>query len=61
MAGNDVTIVLNGTQIVDRAEVHEPTGGHLDNHVGTPGPIMIQGDHGRIKLRNVYVRRLPAQ
>lgn len=55
---NQVTIVLNGTPIIESARVHEPTGGHYDERIGEPGPIMIQGDHGRINLRHLYIRPL---
>lgn len=58
IVGNRVTIALNGTTTVDSVEVRQPTGGHYDDRVGTPGPIMIQGDHGRISLRNLHVRPL---
>lgn len=60
IVGNRVSIVLNGTRIVDSVEVHRPTGAHYDDKVDTPGPIMIQGDHGRISLRNLYIRALPS-
>lgn len=56
--GHRVTIVLNGVPIIQGVEVRQPTGSHYDDHVGTPGPIMIQGDHGRVSFRNLYIRPL---
>lgn len=58
MVGNTVTVVLNGTKIVDSATVDKPTGGQLDDRVGTPGPIMIQGGKTSVKFRNLYIRPL---
>jgi hypothetical protein len=26
--------------------------------VGTPGPLMLQGDHGRVAYRNIKIRPL---
>lgn len=50
-----VTVVLNGVKIIDNAKVH-PTGGALDDHENEPGPIMLQGDHGKISFRNIRLR-----
>jgi hypothetical protein len=47
---------LNGVKIIDDAPLAHPTGGALDDQVGEPGPIMLQGDHGPISFRNIRVR-----
>jgi Domain of Unknown Function (DUF1080) len=54
--GDQVTVVLNGTRIIRDAALTHPTGGALDDQVGEPGPIMLQGDHGPISFRNIRVR-----
>jgi hypothetical protein len=54
--GNQVTVVLNGTNIINNATLAHPTGGALDDQVSEPGPIMLQGDHGAISFRNIRVR-----
>ena len=54
--GNQATVVLNGVHIINHAPLAHPTGGALDDQVGEPGPIMLQGDHGPITFRNLRVR-----
>ena len=56
--GNRVTVILNGMKIHDNVEVNKSTGGHLDENVGEPGPIMLQGDHGAIAFRNIRIKEL---
>jgi hypothetical protein len=58
IVANRVTVVLNGTRIIDDAEIPGITGGALDANEGEPGPIMIQGDHGRVEIRKVTVTPL---
>ncbi len=53
LVGRRATVVLNGTTIVRDAEIPGITGGALDSDEGAPGPIMLQGDHGRIEFRKV--------
>lgn len=55
LLGRQLTVVLNGKTIIDRAEIPGITGGALDSDEGAPGPIMLQGDHGRVWFRNVVV------
>jgi hypothetical protein len=51
-----VTIRHNGELTIDDAEIDGVTGAAIDGREGTPGPIMLQGDHGAIQYRNVKVR-----
>jgi hypothetical protein len=53
-----LTLVWNGEKVIDNAEVDGPTGGALDGKVLAPGPILLQGDHGRVAFRNIKVRPL---
>ncbi|MBN1420335.1 MAG: DUF1080 domain-containing protein [Planctomycetes bacterium] len=55
LIGRCLTVVLNGETIIDREIVEGITGGALDPWEGEPGPIMLQGDHGRIRFRSVVV------
>ncbi len=55
---NRVTVILNGTKIIDDAAIPGITGGALDANEAEPGPIMIQGDHGRVEIRKVTVTPL---
>jgi uncharacterized protein len=56
--GNRVTVILNGVKIHDNVEVNKATGGHLDENIDQPGPIMLQGDHGAIAFRNIRIKEL---
>lgn len=53
LIGRRVTVVLNGITMIEDAEIPGITGGALDSHEGQPGPLMLQGDHGGIRYRNI--------
>lgn len=55
-----VTLLHNDKKVIDDAEINGVTGGALDNKEGTPGPLMLQGDHGPIKYRNIKYKPLAA-
>ncbi len=55
---NHVTVIENGTRIIDHAEVPGLTGGALDANEKDAGPIMLQGDHGRVEFRKVRLTPL---
>jgi hypothetical protein len=55
LLGRTVTVVLNGKTIIDRKEIPGTTGGALDSSEAEPGPIFLQGDHGRILYRNLVL------
>lgn len=55
LIGRAVTVVLNGTTIIDQAEIPGITGGALDGDEGEAGAIMLQGDHEKIYYRNVVI------
>jgi hypothetical protein len=50
-----VTVILNGTKIIDNQPVYGPTGGAMKSDVNTPGPIYLQGDHGKVSYRNIVL------
>lgn len=58
LIANRVTVIMNGTKIIDNAEVPGITGGALDADEKGPGPIMLQGDHGRVQFRKVRLTPL---
>ncbi|MHB8521928.1 MAG: 3-keto-disaccharide hydrolase [Limisphaerales bacterium] len=51
-----VTVVLNGTKIIDNQPILGCTGGALWSDVTKPGPIYLQGDHTGIDYRNLVIR-----
>jgi Domain of Unknown Function (DUF1080) len=53
LKGQRVTIVLNGKTIADDEVIPGITGGALDSNEGAPGPLMLQGDHGKIAFRKI--------
>jgi hypothetical protein len=55
LIGRVVTVELNGERIIDRQTIPGITGGALDSQEGTPGPIMLQGDHGPVEFRNIIL------
>jgi hypothetical protein len=50
-----LTVVLNGKTIIDNQPVYGPTGGALTSDVFAPGPIYLQGDHGKVSYRNIVL------
>ena len=58
IVANRVTIILNGTKIIDGEEIPGITGGALDSNEAEPGAIMLQGDHGPVQYRKVLVTPL---
>jgi len=55
IVGNRLTVILNGKKVHDNIVIDGITGGALDSDEGAPGPIMIQGDHGKVSFRKVVV------
>ena len=50
-----VTVVLNGTKIIDNQPAYGPTGGAMQADVLKSGPIYLQGDHGKVSYRNIVL------
>ena len=48
-----VSIVLNGELIQNNVEVPLATGGPISSKETAMGPLMIQGDHGAVALKNI--------
>ena len=55
LLGRRVTVALNGQMIIDDAEIPGITGGALDSSEGAAGPVMLQGDHGKVSFRKVVI------
>ncbi len=51
-----ITVVLNGKTIINNQPVYGVTGGALTACVFKPGPIYLQGDHGKVLYRNIVLR-----
>lgn len=55
LVGRLVTLAVNGKTVICNREIPGITGGAIDSREGDPGPIMIQGDHGAIDFRNIWI------
>jgi hypothetical protein len=53
LRGPRVTIALNGKTIADNEIITGITGGAIDSAEGTPGPLMLQGDHGKVSFKKI--------
>jgi hypothetical protein len=56
LADRHITVILNGTKIIDNQPVLGVTGGALTGDEFSPGPIYLQGDHGKVEYRNIVLR-----
>lgn len=54
-------VLLNETLIHEDVEVPGPTGSHGKRAETASGPLILQGDHGPVAFRNIYIRPLPAK
>ncbi len=50
-----LTVVLNGTKIIDNQPVLGCTGGAMTSDEFKPGPIYLQGDHTDVDYRNMVL------
>jgi len=56
LLGRMVTVVENGTIVVNNKEIPGITGGALDSHEGLPGPIYLQGsEKGHVLFRKIVL------
>ncbi|QDT10193.1 3-keto-disaccharide hydrolase [Stieleria marina] len=50
-----VTVVFNGTKVIDNQPIDGPTSGALYTKAAAPGPIFLQGDHTAVKYKDTYL------
>lgn len=55
LVGRMVSVAVDGKTVVCNREIPGITGGALDSREGTPGPILLQGDHGPVEFRNISI------
>lgn len=56
--GRFLRVLLNGQLVQQDVDVPGPTRAALDHPEGPTHPLMLQGDHGPIAFRHIYVRPL---
>lgn len=61
LVGDKITVHLNGQLIQDGVEVPGHTGGSLGGTPGTPGPVMLQGNHTTVWYRSIWIKPLPRE
>lgn len=58
--GRFLRVVHNGIIVQENVAVKGPTRASLGGPEAPKGPLLIQGDHGPVALRNIYIRPLQA-
>ena len=53
-----IRVLHNGLSIQENVEVEGPTRAHMNHPEAPLNPLMLQGDHGPVAYRNIYVRPL---
>ena len=53
-----IKVILNGATIHENLEMKGPTPGGVDGKEKAQGPLMFQGNHGAVSIRNIEIRKL---
>jgi hypothetical protein len=53
-----IRVLHNGIAVQKNVEVDGPTRAHMDLPEAPLNPLMLQGDHGPVAYRNIYIRPL---
>lgn len=51
-------VVFNGFSVQENVECEGPTRAHMNIPEAPTNPLMLQGDHGPVAFRNIYIRPL---
>ena len=55
LVGRRVTVEANGKTIIHNQIIPGITGGAINSKEATPGPLLLQGDHGPVEYRNITI------
>jgi hypothetical protein len=58
LVGRTLTVVFNGTKVLDKVEVEGLTAIAENSDEGKPGPFILQGDHSYVEIKNFVVTPL---
>ncbi len=53
--GDRLTVLLNDQLVLDNIHITETTGGAMPGNLNEPGPVMLQGDHGKVWYQNARI------
>jgi hypothetical protein len=53
-----IRVLHNGILVQENIELEGPTRAHMSHQEAAANPIMLQGDHGPVAFKNIYVRPL---
>jgi len=56
-----LTVVQNGTTIIDQGTFDHVTGGALDEKLGSPGPLLLQDHACKVRFRNIWLEPATAK
>ena len=52
-------VTYNGVVVHENIEIDGPTRSSMNISEAAENPLMLQGDHGPVAFRNIYLRPLP--
>jgi hypothetical protein len=55
LVGRQVTVILNGSRVIDKQTIDGPTDIAMDTNETDPGPILLQGDRGAVAFRRIVI------
>jgi hypothetical protein len=56
LCNRHVTVILNSKTIINNQPILGCTGGAITPDEFSPGPLYLQGDHGKVSYRNIEIR-----
>jgi hypothetical protein len=56
-----LTVVQNHETIIDKGSFDHTTAGAVDEHLGQPGPILLQDHHCKVRFRNLWLKPLASK
>ncbi|MBI4557969.1 MAG: DUF1080 domain-containing protein [Candidatus Hydrogenedentes bacterium] len=61
IVGDEVTVKLNGQVVHDKQKLTDVTGGAVPGKLTDAGPLLLQGDHGKVWYRTIKLRPIKAE
>ena len=58
LVGRTLTVVHNGTKVLDKVEIEGLTAIAINSDEAKPGPFIVQGDHSNVEIKSFVVTPL---